>query len=178
MDVETGECMEELGDSAVDFSCELDASDEMFDLEETTAHELTEDDLWQPFSQFEPELPSERLQVIDDFADKVEIQRLFGMSVLCKHGDYTGKLGTQLSAKFVRTWRKKTRLQHDVDGHVVSSRPASKDGSGVHGLWLVNTTGWMLGMTFTVHLRVQPLSSCFQRFACQKASVKPVYLEL
>ena len=34
---------------AVDFSCELDASDEMFDLEETTAHELTEDDLWQPF---------------------------------------------------------------------------------------------------------------------------------
>ena len=122
MDVETGEYMEELGDSAVEFSCELDASDEMVDLEETTAHELTEDDLWQPFSQFEPELPSERLQVIDDFADKVEIQRLFGMSVLCKHGDYTGKLGTQLSAKFVRTWRKKTRLQHDVDGHVVSSQ--------------------------------------------------------
>jgi hypothetical protein len=122
MDVETGEYMEELGDSAVDFSCELDASDEMFDLEETSTRELTEDDLWRPFSQFEPELSSERLQVIDDFADMVEIQRLFGMSVLCKHGDYTGKLGTQLSAKFVRTWRKKTRLQHDVDGHVVSSQ--------------------------------------------------------
>ena len=122
MDVETGEYMEELGDSAVDLSCELDASDEMFDLEETSTRELTEDDLWQPFSQFEPELSSERLQVIDDFADMVEIQRLFGMSVLCKHGDYTGKLGTQLSAKFVRTWRKKTRLQHDVDGHVVSSQ--------------------------------------------------------
>ena len=59
MDVETGECMEELGDSAVDFSCELDASDEMFDLEETSTRELTEDDLWQPFSQFEPELSSE-----------------------------------------------------------------------------------------------------------------------
>ena len=119
MDVETGEYMEELGDSAVDFSCELDASDEMFDLEETTTHELTEDDLWQPFSQFEPELPSERLQVIDDFADKVEIQRLFGMSVLCKHGGYTGKLGTQLSAKFVRTWRKKTLLHFVHKAHIL-----------------------------------------------------------
>ena len=54
-------------------------------------------------SRFEPELSAERLQVIDDFADMVEIQRLFGVSVLCKHGDYEGQLGTQLSAKFVRT---------------------------------------------------------------------------
>ena len=97
MDVETGEYMEELGDSAVDFSCELDASDEMFDVEETTAHELTEDDLWQPFSQFEPELPSERLQVIDDFADKVEIQRLFGMSVLANMETIQGSLALSLA---------------------------------------------------------------------------------
>ena len=87
----------------VDFSCELGADVETFDLEETSARELTEGDLWQPFSRFEPELSAERLQVIDDFADMVEIQRLFGVSVLCKHGDYEGQLGTQLSAKFVRT---------------------------------------------------------------------------
>ena len=32
-----------------------------FDLEETSARELTEGDLWQPFSRFEPELSAERL---------------------------------------------------------------------------------------------------------------------
>ena len=45
----------------VDFSCELGADVETFDLEETSARELTEGDLWQPFSRFEPELSAERL---------------------------------------------------------------------------------------------------------------------
>ena len=49
---------------------------------------------------------------------------MFRMTVLCKHEVYKGELGTQLSAKFVRTWRKKTRVQFDLEGKVVSSGPA------------------------------------------------------
>ena len=44
--------------------------------------------------------------------------------MLCKHEDYKGELGTQLSAKFVRIWRKKTRVQYDAEGKVVSSEAA------------------------------------------------------
>ena len=45
------------------------------------------------------------------------------MSVSCKHEDYKGQLGTQLSAKFVRTWRKKNRLQCDSEWQVIPSEP-------------------------------------------------------
>ena len=122
MDVDNDEYLADAQFS--EFAMEATVDVEMSDLQEPQQNEMSEDDLWQPFSQFEPELSSEELQRVDDFADTVEIQRLFGMTVLCKHEDYKGELGTQLSAKFVRTWRKKTRVQFDAEGKVVSSGPA------------------------------------------------------
>ena len=70
--------------------------------------EMTEDDLWQPQSALEPMLDGEALQRIDDYADSVEIDRLLGMKVIQWHSNYNGVLGTQLSAKFVRSWRKES----------------------------------------------------------------------
>ena len=122
MDVDNDEYLADAQFS--EFAMEATVDVEMSDLQEPQQNEMSEDDLWQPFSQFEPELSSEELQRVDDFADTVEIQRLFGMTVLCKHEDYKGELGTQLSAKFVRTWRKKTRVQFDAEGKMVSSGPA------------------------------------------------------
>ena len=67
--------------------------------------------LWFPFSNNEPELPDEVLQELDNLADKVEVDRLLEMGVMCKSQDYNDErgLGVPLSAKFVRTWRKKER---------------------------------------------------------------------
>ena len=64
--------------------------------------ELTEDDLWQPFSALEPSLTAEELKPIDEFADKIEIERLFGMGVLTGKSDFSDALGSELSARFVR----------------------------------------------------------------------------
>ena len=124
MDIDNDEYFHDSGGDSFQTSLNESVDVEMHDFEEPHQSEITEDDLWQPFTQFEPELSAEALQRIDEFADKVEIQRLFGMSVLCKHEDYSGTLGTQLSAKFVRTWRKKTRSQHDAEGKVISNEPA------------------------------------------------------
>ena len=85
--------------------------------------EMTEDDLWQPQSALEPQLDPEQLQRIDDYADSVEIDRLLGMKVIQWHSSYSGELGTQLSAKFVRTWRKKVRKVFDESGKLVSETP-------------------------------------------------------
>ena len=85
--------------------------------------EMTEDDLWQPHSALEPILDPEQLQRIDDYADSVEIDRLLGMKVIEWHSNYKGELGTQLSAKFVRSWRKKVRKVFDENGKLVSEAP-------------------------------------------------------
>ena len=125
MDIDNDEYMQDGVAQISQYANDFALSDiEMNDFEEPHKTEMSEDDLWQPFSQSEPELDGDRLQKIDDFADSVEIQRLFGMSVLCKHEDFKGELGTHLSAKFVRTWRKKTRVQYDGEGKVVSSEAA------------------------------------------------------
>ena len=70
-----------------------------------------QDLLWFPFSSNEPELPDEVLQELDNLADKVEVERLLDMKVMCRSQDYNDErgLGVPLSAKFVRTWRKKER---------------------------------------------------------------------
>ena len=99
MDIDNDEYMQDGVAQFSEYANDFALSDiEMNDFEEPHKTEMSEDDLWQPFSQSEPELDGDRLQKIDDFADSVEIQRLFGMSVLCKH-DFKGGLGTQLSAK-------------------------------------------------------------------------------
>ena len=75
--------------------------------------------MWKPFSVLEPVLDQLELQAIDEVADKVEIQRLQSMGVIINPSDYTGTLGKQLSAKMVRTWRKKTRMIQSESGENV-----------------------------------------------------------
>ena len=64
-------------------------------------------------------MDSLQLEKIDEYADSIEIERLFGMKVIANRADFTGELGTPLSAKFVRSWRKKTRKQCDSAGKVI-----------------------------------------------------------
>eukprot|EP00435_Cladocopium_sp_Y103_P006854 s705_g2.t1 len=87
---------------------------------EQSMRELGEDDLWQPFSSLEPVLDAATLERIDEYADQVEIDRLLEMGVITTHDKYSGELGTQLSAKYVRAWRKKTRKLKDSAGNLTS----------------------------------------------------------
>ena len=67
--------------------------------------------LWYPISPDEPLVDDETLQHLDSIADAIEISRLKGMHVL-EHEDETvdtASLGSNLTAKFVRTWRKKSK---------------------------------------------------------------------
>ena len=63
-------------------------------------------------SDLEPDLPSERLQALDELADSVEIERLKGMSVLMPeeaiyNKEYEGQEATKLTTRMVRSWREK-----------------------------------------------------------------------
>ena len=119
MDVNSSEYMSELGDAK--FPDEFFMSTTNDDTTDAMQTELTEDDLWQPFSALEPSLTAEELKPIDEFADKIEIERLFGMGVLTGKSDFSDALGSELSARFVRSWRKKTRKQLDEHGKVISA---------------------------------------------------------
>ena len=77
--------------------------------------------VWQPYSEAQPEIHGEQLAVIDIEADKVEIDRLLQMGVITTADKYDGPLDTPLSAKMVRTWRKKQREEKDADGQAVST---------------------------------------------------------
>ena len=77
--------------------------------------------VWQPYSEAQPEIHGEQLAVIDIEADKVEIDRLLQMGVITTADKYDGPLDTPLSAKMVRTWRKKQREEKDEDGQAVST---------------------------------------------------------
>ena len=81
--------------------------------------ELDTECLWKPFSALEPVLDQMELQTIDEVADKVEIQRLQSMGVIINPSNYSGTLGKELSAKMVRTWRKKTRVIQNESGEKV-----------------------------------------------------------
>ena len=65
--------------------------------------------LWFPASEAEPQIPWEELRRLDGVADRVEVARLSAMGVLLKPGTYSGSLASPLSAKFVRSWRRKTK---------------------------------------------------------------------
>ena len=62
-----------------------------------------------PFSFHEPKLSDAELQVLDDIADRVEIQRLVDMQVLIPMSESSSSdvVPKQLSTRFVRTWREK-----------------------------------------------------------------------
>ena len=67
--------------------------------------------LWYPISPDEPLVDDETLQHLDSIADAIEISRLKGIHVL-QHEDETvdaDSLGSNFTAKFVRTWRKKSK---------------------------------------------------------------------
>ena len=76
--------------------------------------------VWMPMSEFQPELPADEMSVIDAEADKIEIQRLLSMNVIATVDGYAGQLDVPLSAKMVRTWRKKTRTEEDEHGVTTS----------------------------------------------------------
>ena len=76
--------------------------------------------VWMPISEFQPELPADEMSVIDSEADKIEVQRLLSMSVITTVDGYSGKLDIPLSAKMVRTWRKKTKTETDEHGVTTS----------------------------------------------------------
>ena len=67
--------------------------------------------LWHPISPDEPLVDDEILQHLDDIADAIEISRLKRMHVLEHETDDvdTSSFGSTLTAKFVRTWRKKPK---------------------------------------------------------------------
>ena len=60
--------------------------------------------------------PADELALIDVEADKIEIQRLLAMNVIATPDGYSGKLDVPLSAKMVRTWRKKMNTIVGGDG--------------------------------------------------------------
>ena len=76
--------------------------------------------VWRPISDMQPELPADELGLIDVEADKIEVQRLLAMNVIATHDGYSGKLDVPLSAKMVRTWRKKLNTVVGDDGAPVT----------------------------------------------------------
>ena len=79
--------------------------------------------VWQPYRGSEPEISHDVLALIDEEADKIEIQRLLEMGVITTVDKYNGQLDVALSAKMVRTWRKKTKVEVGQDG-ISRSYPA------------------------------------------------------
>ena len=76
--------------------------------------------VWMPISELQPELPADELKLIDAEADRIEVQRLLSMSVITATDGYSGKLDIPLSAKMVRTWRKKAKTETDENGIATS----------------------------------------------------------
>ena len=72
--------------------------------------------VWRPISDMQPELPADELGLIDVEADNIEVQRLLAMNVIATPDGYSGKLDVPLSAKMVRTWRKKMNTIVGDDG--------------------------------------------------------------
>ena len=80
--------------------------------------------LWKPLTQSEPVVGFEELAKIDAYADSVELGRLTAMGVIQPQHEFSGELGSTLSAKMVRTWRKKQKKVRDSDGKVISEEYA------------------------------------------------------
>ena len=106
----------------------IDSSDEFEDDMQgdatvTIASKSNEVSVWQPYRGSEPEISHDVLALIDQQADEIEIKRLQEMGVITTFDKYNGQLDVALSAKMVRTWRKKTKVEVDNQG-VSRSYPA------------------------------------------------------
>ena len=95
----------------------MDEQDDAVDL-------ATDECLWKPLTQSEPVVGFEELAKIDAYADSVELGRLTAMGVIQPQHEFSGELGSTLSAKMVRTWRKKQKKVLDSDGKVISEEYA------------------------------------------------------
>ena len=73
-----------------------------------------------PLSETQSDIYREQLAAID-LTDRIEVERLQQMGVMTTVEKYTGELDTYLSAKMVRTWRKKQRDEKDENDQVVST---------------------------------------------------------
>ena len=81
---------------------------EDYDLESSTCSNSEFDKLIFEFTPHEPNLTDQELKVLDDVADRVEIQRLRDMQVLlASEVSELGVVPKNLSTRFVRTWREK-----------------------------------------------------------------------
>ena len=65
--------------------------------------------IWYPMSENDPNLDEDTLKQIDNVADKIEVQRLVSMGVLAKPSTFGSVEAAPSTAKYVRTWRKKTK---------------------------------------------------------------------
>ena len=107
----------------VDFDFEVFSEEPMDDFEDTLDteyqeggddYDLQHDDeerLWWPYTPDEPVLDPSLLAELDVIADQIEVTRLQKMDVLV-HEDSLPKevsLGGDLTARFVRTWRRKNK---------------------------------------------------------------------
>ena len=94
------------------FDIEIDTDDDYemeYDEDDNYMPEDDENNLWYPNSDGEPEVSSEEMVQLDQLADRHELKRLEKMGVIGRSESYDGEKGSPLSAKFVRTWRKKLR---------------------------------------------------------------------
>ena len=116
MDIDPAEHFRELdpeGYPSGSVTCEFGEEMQEWNDGESMDIEQTEVSIWRPFSE-QPEVPNEELMQIDVIADRIELKRLTEMGVITQA--YAGELDAPLSAKMVRTWRKKTRQETDSSG--------------------------------------------------------------
>ena len=88
----------------------MDEADDTHDTEYQKGGD-DEEQLWFRLTAEEPALDESTLANLDAIADRVEVSRLQDMDVLLKEQDLADnvELGGDLTARFVRTWRKKSK---------------------------------------------------------------------
>ena len=104
-------------DSAYDFEYQKGGDDEHSEspLLEESFNSADDERLSWPFTPEEPVLVPVLLSELDAIADQLEVTRLQDMDVLVREQDISSgvELGGDLTARFVRTWRKKCKGNDD-----------------------------------------------------------------
>ncbi len=92
-----------------------------------TSSGLGAEAVWRPYSEMQPELDADELHLVDVEADKIEIQRLLSTGVITTTDQYVWELDVPLSAKMVRTWRKKMKSEAEGTMWMRRSRLVGRD---------------------------------------------------
>ena len=93
--------IETTNDDFWDDNFEIDTSDAINDEELEM--------IWHPMVEGDPNIDEDTMKQIDIVADKIEVQRLVSMGVLVTPSSFGTLKATPLTAKYVRTWRKKIK---------------------------------------------------------------------